>query len=91
GAFLGYPPASHPTWLLLTPAPDVVALAFDAFEAHVRVSRDITLGEDQGESTRHHVRGAVRAHHALRPLIQLASVLEAIARRVLADTSPKEQ
>jgi chemotaxis signal transduction protein len=89
GALLGYP-ASTPTWLVITRGRSPVGLAFEEFEAHVRVTEDGMSSVDKGKGARHHVRGAVRAHNALRPLIHIASILEAIAARVQADAPSKE-
>jgi chemotaxis signal transduction protein len=88
-ALLGYGHASAPRWLVLARGRAAVGLAFDLFEVQLRVARDNVSAED-GEQTRRHVRGAVRAGHVVRPLIHIASVLEAIARRVHSDGPPKE-
>jgi chemotaxis signal transduction protein len=82
GPWLGYPSAPLPRWLMLTAGPDPVWLAIDHFEAQLRVERTEISGDAHFEGERAaHLRGAVRAADALRPIVQLASVLEAIAAR----------
>jgi hypothetical protein len=45
-----------------------------------------------GDPVRQHVRGAVRSvNDVVRPIIHMASVLEAIARRAASDSPPKER
>jgi len=81
-ALLRYPPAASPRWMILAGASQPVGLAFEAFEAHLQVSKaSLADGEVRGEgsgATRQHVRGVVRAADALRPMIQVASVVELV-------------
>lgn len=90
GALLGYPRTSKATWLVIARGKAPVGLAFEQFEAHVRVPEENVSPEDREKTARLHVRGVVRAHHVLRPLIHVASIFEAIARRAHADGPPKE-
>lgn len=80
-ALLHYPPAVSPRWMILAGA-QPVGLAFETFETHLQVPRaSLVDGEDRGEgsgATRQHVRGVVRAAHALHPLIRVASVVKLI-------------
>jgi chemotaxis signal transduction protein len=81
-ALLHYPPAADPRWMILAGALQPVGLAFETFDAHLQVSKiSLADGEDRSESSgaaRQHVRGVVRAAHALHPLIRVASVVKLI-------------
>lgn len=76
--------AQPPRWIVLAQHRELIALAFDALEAQVHVATlDIAspaLSSHQDGVTDQD--SAVQAHGALRPLIRMASVLEAIERRV---------
>jgi chemotaxis signal transduction protein len=69
--------AHAPRWLVLAQHRELIALAFDALEAqvHVPTAEIASPALSGGES-------AVQLHGALRPLIRMATVLEAIERRV---------
>lgn len=90
GTLLGYASAAAtPRWLVLARAPSPLALAFDLFESHVR----IPLGEPASPSAaaarghaRPHVLGAVRADDSVRPIIHIASLLQALIGRAHART-----
>jgi len=89
-ALLGYPSDGiAPRWLVLSRAPSLVGLAFDLFEAYLRTPSDEVPAPEPG-AARLHVRGVVRAGDAVRPLIHVASVLEAIGARAFGNRSPKE-
>jgi chemotaxis signal transduction protein len=91
GALLGYPPARACRWVLLARGAQTVGLAFPELEAHLRVRRNLLGAEaDQGRS-RQHVRGVVSVGDALRPIVDLPSIVEAIKQRVLSVGPRKEQ
>jgi chemotaxis signal transduction protein len=79
-SLLHYPPASSPRWMILVGVSQPVGFAFETFEAHLQVSKESLVDEeDRGEGSgaaRPHVRGVVRAADVLRPMIQVASVVE---------------
>jgi purine-binding chemotaxis protein CheW len=77
---LGYPSAGPGRWLaVLSAAP--VAVAFATFEGYiVRPGGSITFELADGDSR--HVRVVARAADFVRPVISLASVVEAIRRRL---------
>jgi purine-binding chemotaxis protein CheW len=77
---LGYPAAGRARWLaVLSAAP--VAVAFAAFEGYVvRPGGSITF-DDAGSDSRH-VRVVARATDFVRPVIAMASVVDAIRRRL---------
>jgi chemotaxis signal transduction protein len=81
-ALLHYPPAASPRWMILAGASQPVGLAFEAFDAHLQVSKaslanDEVRNEGRG-AARQYLRGVVRAADALRPMIHVASVVELI-------------
>jgi chemotaxis signal transduction protein len=81
-ALLRYPPTMNSRWFVVARGRQPVGFAFETFESHLQVPR-ASLADGDGEDpetdgTLHHTRGAVRVAGALRPIIQLASVLEMI-------------
>ena len=78
--FLGHPMAKTPRWLVIAlGAP--IALAFEALDGHVRVSRDAILRREAGEHMRPHVDEVVRLQDRVRPIVHLPSVLDVIRRQ----------
>jgi purine-binding chemotaxis protein CheW len=76
-SLLHYPPASSPRWMILAGGSQPVGFAFETFEAHLQVSKASLVDEgNRGGATRQHVRGVVRVADVLRPMIQVASVVE---------------
>jgi chemotaxis signal transduction protein len=71
---LGGTGAAAPRWLV-TAAAASVGLAFDGFEALVRVPRDAFVGRDAAVGHVHHV---VQTPTGLRPVVAVPSILEAI-------------
>jgi purine-binding chemotaxis protein CheW len=67
-----------PRWLLLVQHHELIALAFDGLDGQLVVpTADIAAPQAESEHD-----GSVHVHGAQRPLIRIASVLEAIERRV---------
>jgi chemotaxis signal transduction protein len=84
-AILRYPSAANPRWIVLARASALVGLAFEAFESHIRVPQ-ASLPSGEGAvavtgASRQHLRGAVHAAGAVRPIIHLASVVDMIKDR----------
>ena len=77
GGLLGSPEGARPRWLMLARAPQPVALAFEQFEGHVRIVGAL----EPALTTSRHISGAVLVAGVPRPIIDMASVLEAIAKR----------
>jgi chemotaxis signal transduction protein len=79
-ALLGYPRTSAARWFLIAAATSV-ALAFDRFDAHVRVPcAAVSIGPASGAATPSPcVRGIVRTDNFAAPVIHMPSVLDAIA------------
>lgn len=97
-ALLGYARAATPRWLILVRGPHALALAFDAFDAHLAVAPDRLLpladaaaAAPNGHAPRPHVCEAVRTHDGVRPVIRLQSVVEDVQQRVDATRSTKER
>jgi chemotaxis signal transduction protein len=84
-ALLGYPRGEAPRWMVSASGGAVVALAFDAFEFHLRVE-SASLVSDDAPAQRH----APRLAHlpgGARPLLSVPSLLEAIEARARSDRS----
>lgn len=80
---LGYPVTEASRWLLVvaaTAASSSVALAFDRFEGHLRVAPDMIAAEAPREHSGH-VREVVRYAGMARPIVDVPSIIDAIARR----------
>ncbi len=77
---LGYPAPDPPPWFVVTGARRV-ALGFDGYEGHLRLSQEARAVERRTARARPHVREIVRSARAVRPIVHLASVLEAIEAR----------
>jgi chemotaxis signal transduction protein len=97
-ALLGYAhraaPRTVPRWFVLARWRDTVAFAFEGFEALLLVPPEHVVSPVDGEkpdATRAHLRGAVRAGEALRPIVHLPSVLDEIQKRVEVSRLTKER
>jgi purine-binding chemotaxis protein CheW len=89
GAFLGYRTGNTPRWFMIARGSNTLGLAFEILEAHVRVPQSSHAAT--GIESREHVRGSIRIGDSFRPIIHIASVLEAIAKRAPAGTSHNER
>ncbi len=85
-ALLGYGVGAATRWLALTKR-GPIALAFDAFEGHLRVPRE-QIASDGGRGA--HLRGVLRTADSVRPIVDLVSVLDAVERRARAQLSREE-
>jgi len=86
-ALLGYARTAAQRWMVLVRGEHPLALAFDAFDAHLAVApeRIVPLAADAAapaRPTRPHVGDAVRAHDMVRPIVRLQSVVEDVQQRV---------
>lgn len=86
---LGHPVAQSPRWLVIAQAAPV-ALAFEAFERQLRVSREEILPQATPAGTPGHAREVVRTGDFVGPILHLPSVLDAIKKPVPGAT-PKEE
>jgi purine-binding chemotaxis protein CheW len=82
GALMGYAPTPVGRWLIMVGAPALVCLAVPAFEGYVRVARDEVRATEGTDASRPHVREILRIGTTIRFVINLASVVETIRRRV---------
>lgn len=89
-ALLGYAARPAPRWLVLARGRDIVALAFDAFEAQLMVAPERVLAAVGANGARPFVHGAVQVDGAARPIVRLPAVLDDIHQRVGATHSNKE-
>jgi len=83
---LGYVRQAPSRWLVLLREHEPVALAFDAFEAHLAVPSEQIFLSDQAPAAvpaaaRRHLNDAVRTEHALLSIINLPSLLKDIRRQ----------
>jgi purine-binding chemotaxis protein CheW len=88
-ALLGHPAADASRWLIMASAIPV-ALVFDAFDGHLRVSREGLVRRESGEDGRRHVREFAHEPGNVRPILHLASVLDAI-RLETSNTASSEE
>jgi purine-binding chemotaxis protein CheW len=81
---LDCPGRAAPRWLVVT-ADGTLALAFDAFDGHLRLAPDSLAQPEQGAAAHPHIHGLARAEARspgpLRTIVNLASVLKAVERR----------
>jgi chemotaxis signal transduction protein len=87
---LGYAGGGPPRWLLLLRTEDPVVFAADVFERHVRARSDEISPEDRGPESPN-ICGVLRTADAVRPLIHIASLLEAITRQADVERPPEER
>jgi purine-binding chemotaxis protein CheW len=73
---LGYAPSSVARWLVVA-AKRPVAFAFDALDGHLRLARDAIATDAQAH---HEHVGEIACLPEPRPIVRLASVLEAVER-----------
>ena len=79
GALLGYPRDGSRRWLVTTAGAVVVGLAFDRFEAHVRVDGDAVAVDDS--PTQRHADRVAHLPDGARRVLRLASILDSIDGR----------
>lgn len=82
-ALLGHRSEARPRWVIVA-ASRFAGFAFDQFVGHARVRQDSLVPCDQAGVAAAHVREIVEASGFVRPVISLASVLEAITTRIPA-------
>ena len=87
-ALLGDARGDAPRWLVVSSG-SAVALAFDGFDGYLKLPPERIARPAPGEPARAHVHELARsADGALRPLVDLGSVLAALRQRVRQDLSP---
>ena len=90
GACLGYGlTPDRFRWLLLVGTDQPVGLAFQEFEGHLRTAPRDMARQETTEPVRQHVREVVSIEGIVRPIIDLASVVQAVKRRVASSGPPE--
>jgi purine-binding chemotaxis protein CheW len=87
---LGHAGTQAPRWLVIAAAAPV-ALAFEAFEGQLRVAPDAILPRQSHARSLSYAREFIRAQDAVRPVLHLSSVLDAIAATERPEITPKEE
>lgn len=83
GACLGYGATGDGgRWLLLVGTDEIVGLAFQEFDGHLRTTPHDLARQETTEPMRQHVREVLNIEGIIRPIINLASVVQAVKRRV---------
>jgi purine-binding chemotaxis protein CheW len=88
-ALLGHSGVETPRWLVIAQGAPV-ALAFDAFEGHLRASRDEIAPHSARPEMPRYARELVRLPNFIGPILHLPSVLEAIKALRTEATSTEE-
>ena len=90
GACLGYGVTGDAgRWLLLVGRDEIVGLAFQEFDGHLRTTPRDLARQETSEPMRQHVQDVVSVEGIIRPIINLASVVQSVKRRV-ASVGPLE-
>jgi len=89
---LAYPvaTATKPRWLAIAAALPV-GLAFEGFDRHQRIPRDAIVPQVRRDSQVRHVCEVFRSGERMRPIISVASILEAITSRVRPGASVRKR
>ena len=83
GAWLGYGLTSDTfRWMLLVGTNEIIGLAFQGFDGHLRTTQYDLARQETTEPMRQHVREVVSIEGIIRPIINLDSVVQAVKRRV---------
>jgi purine-binding chemotaxis protein CheW len=80
-ALLGYPASDAPRWQMIAAARPV-ALAFSAFEGHLRLARSASAQRGSTQPSRLHVLEVLDAEGLARPVVSIASILKTIETMV---------
>jgi purine-binding chemotaxis protein CheW len=76
GMLLGQAKGKAARWLVIA-ASAPIALAFEEFDGHLRISKDAIVPQEAGERESY-VRESARVEGILRPILNLSSILDAI-------------
>ena len=83
---LGHPGTQAPRWLVVA-ATAPVALAFDAFEGHLRAAADAILPRQSPAQMRGYAPDFIRTESVVRPVLHLPSVIDALGTTEASNTS----
>lgn len=84
---LGFSAAPASRWLVIAVAAPV-ALAFDAFEGHLRAAADAILPQQSHAQMRGHAPEFIRTADTVRPVLHLASIVKALDASKPLDAAP---
>ena len=84
-ALLGYPSGETSRWIVSTAGDTLVALAFDTFEAHLRIESALLVIDDA--RTQRHAPTVAHLPGGSRPVLSMPSLLEAIEERARSNPS----
>ena len=87
-ALLGYPTGDPPRWMVIAAAMPV-ALAFDAFDGHLRHPREIRVDPAGAEPSRQ--QEVLRTQGLVRPVVPVASILANIKSRATQPSVPQKE
>ena len=87
---LGYSAAAGSRWLVIA-AREPVALAFDTFDGHLRLSRDAIAPADSDRGRRTEVRDMARVAGGVRAILHIPSILDTIKTQQPQPTVWKER
>jgi chemotaxis signal transduction protein len=90
-ALLGHGAGDAGRWLLLTGGSERIALAFPELDGHFRSARSDVAHPEGAQSPGAPAREVVRVGDGRRPILNLASLVETLTRRVRPTASPKER
>jgi chemotaxis signal transduction protein len=80
-ALLGCAASESPRWLVIASSAPV-ALAFEAFDGHLRIPRDAIVLREASDRARKYVREFVSAPGTVRSIVHLPTILDVIANRI---------
>lgn len=86
---LGYPHVDAPRWLALTRDGALIGLAFERFEAHLRVTSEALIADAAGD--RPGLRGAVHDRDITRPILHFPTLLTIIERQAPGSGASQER
>jgi chemotaxis signal transduction protein len=87
---LGHSGIQTPRWLVIAAAAPI-AIAFDTFEGHLRVSNDAILPRRSHGSNQGFAPELVRTRDVIRPVIHLPSVIRALGAAEAPKTKPTQE
>jgi purine-binding chemotaxis protein CheW len=88
---LGYAAGPPPRWMVLVAPQTPIGLAFDCFDGHLRPSRDDLAHEEKIQEGRQHLAESLRTDGRVRPIVNVASIIESINKRTQPGFTDKER
>lgn len=82
---LAYPAASVPRWMVLLAAERPLGIAFDGFDGYLDVPREDVAAERHADAAHPYANEIVRAGDAVRAVVHLPAVFEALSNRASHD------